>query len=89
MFFRLNLAPSNPSVVLDLLRELKQYKESMVESIRRKKIDLTPYLHDMVPTPIDITDPRNSETFFVGEDKYRNDFAFDYPKMSEKINESF
>jgi len=85
----LNLAPSNPAIVLDLLRELKQYKETMVSSIRRKKIDLTPYLKDRIPTPIDITDPRNSETFFVGESRYRNDFAFDYSKVTDHINESF
>ena len=77
---RLNLAPSNPAIVLDLLRELKLYKETMVPSIRRKKIDLTPYLQNMTPTPIDVTDPRNSESFFVGvQDKDDlNDISFDF-----------
>ena len=90
LFLRLNLAPANPSIVLDLLRELKQYKETMVSSIRRKKIDLTPYLQDKIPTPIDITDPRNRESFFVG-DRHRNDFAFDFSDsdVTERINESF
>ncbi|KAL5252159.1 hypothetical protein ACHWQZ_G015078 [Mnemiopsis leidyi] len=76
----LNLAPSNPAIVLDLLRELKLYKETMVPSIRRKKIDLTPYLQNMTPTPIDVTDPRNSESFFVGvQDKDDlNDISFDF-----------
>lgn len=84
----LNLAPSNPSIVLDLLRELKQYKETMVPSIRRKKIDLTPYLNGKVPTPIDITDPRNSESFFAEESRFRNDFAFDYSIVTEQMIDS-
>ena len=74
----MNLAPSNPSIVLDLLRELKEYKETMVPSIRRKKIDLTPYLQNMTPTPIEITDPRNRESFFVEDKDNLNNIAFDF-----------
>ena len=50
----------------------------MVPSIRRKKIDLTPYLQNMTPTPIEITDPRNSESFFVEDKDNLNNIAFDF-----------
>lgn len=83
----MNLAPSHPSIVLDLLRELRDYKETMVPSIRRKKIDLSPYLKNMVPTPIHLTDPQNSESFFVDVDDTNRFFAgfeqFDYSVVTD------
>ena len=65
IYFRINLASSYPSVVVDLLRDLREYKDTMKDSIRRKKTNLEPYLRDFVPTPLEITDPRNQEHLFV------------------------
>ena len=59
-----NLANAYPEIVLELIREINVYGDSMVPSMRRKKIDITPWLNGRVPTPLELSDPRNNETLF-------------------------
>ena len=55
-----------PTFNLTLGISPQDYKKGVVESVRRKKLTLNPYIHNDVPTPLMIGDPRNDENFFVG-----------------------